>query len=73
MSVNKVILIGNVGREPNVRYIDRDVAVASLSLATVSTTEMRFVNLSEIEFELLSDEEIEAELLNGGNTNEEHL
>ena len=34
MSVNKVILIGNVGREPNVRYVDRDVAVASLSLAT---------------------------------------
>lgn len=34
MSVNKVILIGNVGREPNVRYIDRDVAVASVSLAT---------------------------------------
>lgn len=34
MSVNKVFLIGNVGREPNVRYIDRDVAVASVSLAT---------------------------------------
>ena len=34
MSVNKVILIGNVGRDPNVRYIERDVAVASLSLAT---------------------------------------
>ena len=34
MSVNKVILIGNVGREPNVRYIDRDVAVASVTLAT---------------------------------------
>ena len=34
MSVNKGILIGNVGREPNVRYVDRDVAVASLSLAT---------------------------------------
>ena len=34
MSVNKVILIGNVGREPNVRYVERDVAVASLSLAT---------------------------------------
>ena len=34
MSVNKVILIGNVGREPNVRYVDRDVAVASVSLAT---------------------------------------
>lgn len=34
MSVNKVILIGNVGREPNVRYYDRDQAVASLTLAT---------------------------------------
>ena len=34
MSVNKVILIGNVGREPNVRYVDRDVAVASVSFAT---------------------------------------
>lgn len=34
MSVNKVILLGNVGREPNVRYIDRDVPVASVSLAT---------------------------------------
>jgi single-strand DNA-binding protein len=34
MSVNKVILIGNVGREPNVRYYDREQAVASLTLAT---------------------------------------
>lgn len=34
MSVNKVILIGNVGREPNVRYYERDQAVASLTLAT---------------------------------------
>ena len=34
MSVNKVILIGNVGREPNVKYFDRDQAVASLTLAT---------------------------------------
>ena len=34
MSVNKVILIGNVEREHNVRYVSRDVAVASLSLAT---------------------------------------
>lgn len=49
-----------------------DLAVASLSLSAVSTTETRFVNLSEIEYELLSDEEIEAELLTGGNTNEEH-
>lgn len=34
MSVNKVILIGNVGKEPEVRYIDQGVAVARLTLAT---------------------------------------
>jgi len=34
MSVNKVILIGNVGRDPEVRHLDKDVAVASFSLAT---------------------------------------
>ncbi|WP_291530143.1 single-stranded DNA-binding protein [Bacteroides sp. UBA939] len=34
MSVNKVILIGNVGRDPEVRYLDSGVAVASLPLAT---------------------------------------
>ncbi|MBO5251157.1 MAG: single-stranded DNA-binding protein [Bacteroidaceae bacterium] len=34
MSVNKVILIGNVGKEPDVRYLDNGVAVATFSLAT---------------------------------------
>lgn len=34
MSVNKVILVGNVGRDPEVRYIDKNIAVASFSLAT---------------------------------------
>ena len=34
MSVNKVILIGNVGRDPEVRYLDSCIAVASLPLAT---------------------------------------
>lgn len=34
MSVNKVILIGNVGRDPEVRYLDNGVAVASFTLAT---------------------------------------
>lgn len=34
MSVNKVILIGNAGRDPEVRYLDTGVAVASLTLAT---------------------------------------
>lgn len=34
MSVNKVILIGNVGRDPDVRYLDTGVAVATFALAT---------------------------------------
>lgn len=34
MSVNKVILIGNVGRDPEVRHLDKDVAVANFPLAT---------------------------------------
>ena len=34
MSLNKVMLIGNVGKEPAVRYIENGVATASLSLAT---------------------------------------
>ena len=34
MSVNKVILIGNVGRDPDVRHLDNNVSVASFSLAT---------------------------------------
>lgn len=32
--VNKVILIGNVGGDPEVRYLDGGVAVARFSLAT---------------------------------------
>jgi len=34
MSVNKVILIGNVGKDPEVRYIDSGVAVANFTMAT---------------------------------------
>jgi single-strand DNA-binding protein len=34
MSVNKVILVGNVGRDPEVRYLDRNVAVSNFPLAT---------------------------------------
>jgi single-strand DNA-binding protein len=34
MSVNKVILLGNVGKDPEVRYLDTGIAVASFSLAT---------------------------------------
>jgi single-strand DNA-binding protein len=34
MSVNKVILVGNVGKDPEVKYLDRNMAVAKFSLAT---------------------------------------
>ena len=32
--VNKVILIGNLGKDPEVRYLDNGIAVANISLAT---------------------------------------
>lgn len=34
MSLNKVMLIGNVGRDPEVRYVDNNMPVARISLAT---------------------------------------
>lgn len=34
MAVNKVILVGNVGKEPEVRHLDNDMVVANFSLAT---------------------------------------
>ena len=32
--VNKVILIGNLGKDPDIRYLDNGVAVANMSIAT---------------------------------------
>ena len=32
--VNKVILVGNVGKDPDIRYFDNDQAVANFTLAT---------------------------------------
>jgi len=37
MSVNKVILVGNVGRDPETRHLDKGVAVSNFSLATTET------------------------------------
>jgi len=34
MSVNKVILVGNVGKDPEIRHLDTGVAVANFTLAT---------------------------------------
>jgi len=37
MGVNKVILVGNVGKDPEVRHLDNNLVVASFSLATSET------------------------------------
>ncbi len=34
MAVNKVILVGNVGKDPDVRYLDENTAVCKFPLAT---------------------------------------
>lgn len=47
MSVNKVILVGNVGKDPEVRYLDKNVAVANFTLAT---TERGFTTQTERKF-----------------------
>jgi single-strand DNA-binding protein len=37
MSVNKVILVGNVGKDPEIRYLEGGTAVCSFPLATSAT------------------------------------
>jgi len=37
MSVNKVILVGNVGRDPETRHLDKGVVVTRFSLATTES------------------------------------
>lgn len=37
MSVNKVILVGHVGKDPEVKYFDENVSVCNFSLATSET------------------------------------
>ena len=44
-SVNKVILIGNCGRDPEIRYLPSGQAVANVSLAT--TTRRKDKNTGE--------------------------
>lgn len=36
-SVNKVILVGNLGRDPEVRYTEDDKTIANISIATSET------------------------------------
>ena len=37
MSVNKVILVGNVGKDPEIRYLEGGTAVCSFPMATSET------------------------------------
>lgn len=46
MSVNKVILVGNVGKDPEVRYLEKNLAVANFTLAT---TERAYTTQSGIQ------------------------
>jgi single-strand DNA-binding protein len=48
MSYNKVILIGYAGKDPEIRYLDSGVAVASLTLATSERVEERSGEWREI-------------------------
>jgi single-stranded DNA-binding protein len=43
-SVNKVILIGNVGKQPDVSYTPTGTAVAKVALATNERTKAKPVN-----------------------------
>ena len=36
-SVNKVILVGNLGKDPEIRHLDSGVSVASFPMATSET------------------------------------
>ena len=46
MAVNKVILLGNVGKDPEVRYPQQGQAVAQFSLAT---TERAYTNANGVQ------------------------
>ena len=46
MSVNKVILLGNVGRDPDIRYVAQGRPVATFSLAT---TERGYTNSNGVQ------------------------
>jgi single-strand DNA-binding protein len=45
--VNKVILVGNLGKDPEVRYLEGGIAVASFSLATTEVHKDKTGNRTE--------------------------
>ena len=46
-SVNKIILIGNLGQDPELRYTSSGVAVASFSMATIESWKDQDGNVQE--------------------------
>lgn len=46
-SVNKVILVGNLGNDPDVKYTQGGMAIATLSVATTSSRKDRDGNFQE--------------------------
>lgn len=48
MSLNKVLLIGNVGREPDVRHLESGASVATIGLATSERFKDKNGNTQEI-------------------------
>lgn len=48
MSVNKVILVGRLGKDPEVRYLDNNRAVANFSIATSENYKDREGNKQEL-------------------------
>jgi single-strand DNA-binding protein len=46
-SVNKVILVGNLGRDPEIRYTQQGTAVANFSLATTNRFKSRSGEMEE--------------------------
>jgi single-strand binding protein len=47
MSINKVILVGNVGKDPDVKYFDNGSVVANFTLAT---TERGYTLQTELKY-----------------------
>lgn len=47
MSVNKIILLGYVGRDPEIRYPEKDAAIARISLATTEPAGNSGVEVTE--------------------------
>lgn len=48
MSVNKVILVGNVGKDPEIRHLESGASVASFSLATTERYRDKSGNVQDL-------------------------